>query len=136
MPCGKTFFTHRRSFQTIHASRYCRNQLPLVQEIANCYATIKIDRVHIPLFHVNAFTEQSFLGNPAAVCFLDSWLDEDRLRKVAAENNLSATAFLVPARAGYEMRWFTPRCEVKLCGHATLASGTSCLTYDSFRLIP
>jgi PhzF family phenazine biosynthesis protein len=93
-----------------------------LQEIAKCYATIKIDGVRIPLFHVDAFTEQPFRGNPAAVCFLDSWLDEDRLHKVAAENNLSETAFLVPVEAGYELRWFSPSCEVRLCGHATLAS--------------
>jgi PhzF family phenazine biosynthesis protein len=93
-----------------------------LQEIANCYVTIKIDRVRIPLFHVDAFTEQPFHGNPAAVCFLDSWLDEGQLRKVAAENNLSETAFLVPSKAGYELRWFSPSCEVRLCGHATLAS--------------
>jgi len=94
----------------------------LLQETANCYATIKIDGVRIPLFHVDAFAEQPFHGNPAAVCFLDSWLDEGRLRKVAAENNLSETAFLVPSKAGYELRWFSPCCEVRLCGHATLAS--------------
>lgn len=75
-----------------------------------------------PLFHVDAFTEQPFRGNPAAVCFLDSWLDEGLLRKVAAENNLSATAFLVPGKASSQLRWFTPRCEVRLCGHATLAA--------------
>ena len=78
--------------------------------------------MRIPLFHVDAFTEQPFRGNPAAVCLLNSWLDEGLLRKVAAENNLSATAFLVPWNSGYQLRWFTPRCEVKLCGHATLAS--------------
>ena len=83
--------------------------------------------MRIPLFHVDTFSEQPFRGNPAAVCFLDSWLDEGRLGKVAAENNLSETAFLVPAKAGpakagYELRWFTPRCEVRLCGHATLAA--------------
>jgi PhzF family phenazine biosynthesis protein len=78
--------------------------------------------MRIPLFHVDAFTEQGFRGNPAAICFLDSWLDEVLLRKVAAENNLPATAFLVPGEGGCELRWFTPRCEVKLCGHATLAS--------------
>jgi PhzF family phenazine biosynthesis protein len=94
----------------------------LLQEITNCYVRIKINRVRIPLFHVDAFTEQPFRGNPAAVCFLDSWLDEGRLRKVAAENNLSETAFLVPVLAGYELRWFSPSCEVRLCGHATLAS--------------
>lgn len=96
-----------------------RNQLPA---IADCYATIKIDGVHIPLFHVDAFTEQPFRGNPAAVCFLDAWLDEGQLRKVAAENNLSETAFLVPTQTGYQVRWFTPWCEVRLCGHATMAS--------------
>ena len=93
-----------------------------MQKIANCDAAIKINRVRIPVFHVDAFTEQPFRGNPAAVCFLDSWLDEGRLLKVAAENNLSATAFLVSGDRGYELRWFTPRCEVKLCGHATLAT--------------
>jgi PhzF family phenazine biosynthesis protein len=93
-----------------------------LQEIAKCNATIKIDGVRIPLFHVDAFTEQPFRGNPAAVCFLDSWLDEGRLHKVAAENNLSETAFLVAAKGGYELRWFSPCCEVRLCGHATLAS--------------
>jgi PhzF family phenazine biosynthesis protein len=94
----------------------------LLSQIANCYAAIKIERVRIPLFHVDAFTQQPFRGNPAAVCFLDSWLDEDQLHKVAAENNLSETAFLVPTQDGYELRWFSPSCEVRLCGHATLAS--------------
>jgi len=71
---------------------------------------------------VDAFTSRPFAGNPAAVCPLDRWLDDGLLRKVAAENNLSETAFLVPRDNHYELRWFTPRCEVKLCGHATLAS--------------
>jgi len=79
--------------------------------------------MRIPLFHVNAFTDQPFTGNPAAVCPLSVWLDDRTLRKVAAENNLSATAFLVSQDDGYELRWFTPRCELRLCGHATLASG-------------
>jgi PhzF family phenazine biosynthesis protein len=79
--------------------------------------------MQIPLFHVDAFTYQPFSGNPAAVCPLSSWLDDDWLRKVAAENNLSETAFLVPRDKGYDLRWFTPRCEVSLCGHATLAAG-------------
>jgi PhzF family phenazine biosynthesis protein len=76
----------------------------------------------VPLFHVDAFTDKPFAGNPAAVCPLESWLDDERLRAVAAENNLSETAYFVPHGDGYELRWFTPRCEVKLCGHATLAS--------------
>lgn len=78
----------------------------------------------IPLFHLNAFTDSRFGGNPAAVCLLNSWLDDGWLRKVAAENNLSATAFLVPSGEDYELRWFTPLCEIKLCGHATLAAAS------------
>src|SRR5579871_1510414 len=79
--------------------------------------------MHIPLFHVNAFTSAPFSGNPAAVCLLDSWLDDNLLLKVAAENALPATGFLVPSGGGYAIRWFTSQCEVKLCGHATLAAG-------------
>jgi len=78
--------------------------------------------MRIPLFHVDAFAEEPFGGNPAAVCLLDSWLDDEQLRKVAAENSLSATAFLVRKGRAYDLRWFTPRCEIRLCGHATLAS--------------
>jgi predicted PhzF superfamily epimerase YddE/YHI9 len=78
--------------------------------------------MHLRVFHVDAFTSHAFAGNPAAVCPLDSWLDDELLRLVAAENNLSETAYFVPQANFYELRWFTPRCEVKLCGHATLAS--------------
>ncbi len=83
---------------------------------------VKIDEMRIPLFHVDAFTDRPFMGNPAAVCILDFWLDDGFLRKVAAENNLPATAFLVPSKEGYDLRWFSPVCELKLCGHATLAA--------------
>jgi predicted PhzF superfamily epimerase YddE/YHI9 len=76
----------------------------------------------LPLFHVDAFTSKPFAGNPAAVCPLKHWLDDELLQAVASENNLSETAYFVPAGDYYELRWFTPRCEVKLCGHATLAS--------------
>jgi PhzF family phenazine biosynthesis protein len=84
--------------------------------------------MRIPLFHVDAFTNQPFRGNPAAVCLLDAWLDDGLLRKVAAENNLSATAFFVPGGSlpgigPCDLRWFTPTCEIRLCGHATLATG-------------
>jgi len=79
--------------------------------------------VRIPVFHVDAFAGRPHTGNPAAVCLLDWWLDDGLLRKVAAENNLPATAFLVPCGSAYELRWFTTRCEIRLCGHATLASG-------------
>ena len=76
----------------------------------------------LPVFRVDAFTAKPFAGNPAAVCPLAGWLDDGLLQAVAAENNLSETAFFVPIGDHYELRWFTPRCEVKLCGHATLAS--------------
>lgn len=76
----------------------------------------------LQLFHLNAFTAKPFKGNPAAVCPIAGWLDDEWMRAVAAENNLSETAFFVPRGDHYELRWFTPRCEVKLCGHATLAS--------------
>jgi predicted PhzF superfamily epimerase YddE/YHI9 len=76
----------------------------------------------LPVFHVDAFTSKPFTGNPAAVCPLAEWLDDGLLQAVAAENNLSETAYFVSRGDHYELRWFTPRCEVKLCGHATLAS--------------
>lgn len=78
--------------------------------------------MYLPVFHVDAFTARAFGGNPAAVCPLSEWLDDDLLRSVASENNLSETAFFVPNGDDYDLRWFTPRSEVKLCGHATLAS--------------
>ena len=77
----------------------------------------------IRLFHVDAFASAVFSGNPAAVCPLDRWLEEATMQAVAAENNLSETAFVVRDRDGWKIRWFTPTCEVDLCGHATLASG-------------
>jgi len=79
--------------------------------------------MQLAVYHFDAFTDQPFGGNPAAVCPLGSWLDDETLRKVAAENNLSATAFFVPKGPVYELRWFTPVCEIRLCGHATLAAG-------------
>jgi PhzF family phenazine biosynthesis protein len=77
----------------------------------------------IPLYIVNAFSHQHFGGNPAAVCPLGAWLPDELMQKIAAQHNLSETAFFVPAgRDGFHIRWFTPTCEVALCGHATLAS--------------
>jgi PhzF family phenazine biosynthesis protein len=74
------------------------------------------------LYQVDAFASEVFRGNPAAVCPLPAWLDDDLMQRIAAENNLSETAFLVGSDGLYRLRWFTPRAEVKLCGHATLAS--------------
>jgi PhzF family phenazine biosynthesis protein len=76
----------------------------------------------IPLYVFDSFTDQLFSGNPAAVCPLESWLDEDTMLAIAAENNLSETAFFVAENGGYRLRWFTPAIEVDLCGHATLAT--------------
>ena len=78
--------------------------------------------MRIKQYQVDAFTDRPFRGNPAAVCLLDAWPEDWLLQAIAAENNLSETAFLVPAEQGYELRWFTPLAEVDLCGHATLAS--------------
>lgn len=78
--------------------------------------------MRIPLYQVDAFTSKVFAGNPAAVCLLDRWLEDHVLQSIAAENNLSETAFLVPNESGFDLRWFTPLTEVALCGHATLAS--------------
>lgn len=77
----------------------------------------------IPLYQVDAFTDSVFKGNPAAICPLDEWLPTETMQAIAAENNLSETAFFVKNGAAYELRWFTPGVEVDLCGHATLASG-------------
>lgn len=76
----------------------------------------------VPYYRVNAFTQSQFAGNPAGVCFLDDWIEDDTLQAVATENDLSETAFLVGGGARYDLRWFTPEVEVDLCGHATLAS--------------
>lgn len=76
----------------------------------------------VPIFQVDAFTQEPFSGNPAAVCPLPQWPTEQWMQNVAAENNLSETAFVVKGNERYEIRWFTPSCEVDLCGHATLAS--------------
>ena len=87
----------------------------------------------IRLFQIDAFTDRVFTGNPAAVCPLDAWLPDARMQAIAAENNLSETAFFIRQEGGFGLRWFTPTCEVDLCGHATLASAyviLNCLEPD------
>ncbi|WP_324671321.1 PhzF family phenazine biosynthesis protein [Hymenobacter sp. GOD-10R] len=88
----------------------------------------------LPLYQVDAFTDQVFAGNPAAVCPLTEWLPADMMQAIAAENNLAETAFFVP-RGGneYDLRWFTPAVEVELCGHATLASAHVLLRHLNFK---
>jgi len=76
----------------------------------------------IRLYQIDAFTDKLFSGNPAAVCPLQEWLDDALLQKIAMENNLAETTFYVKKENEYEIRWFTPKVEVDLCGHATLAA--------------
>jgi PhzF family phenazine biosynthesis protein len=83
----------------------------------------------LPMWQVDAFTSRRFGGNPACVVALEQWLDDATLQAIAAENNLSETAFLVPEHEEYAIRWFTPAIEVKLCGHATLASAHVVFTH-------
>lgn len=78
--------------------------------------------MELPIYQVDAFADRVFGGNPAAVMPLAHWLDDVTLQAIAMENNLSETAFLAACEGGYELRWFTPSVEVKLCGHATLAA--------------
>src|SRR5687768_6809541 len=80
------------------------------------------EAMRIPIVIVDAFSRRLFGGNPAAVCVLEHWPEEHLLQSIAAENNLSETAFLVGEGATFELRWFTPAAEIDLCGHATLAS--------------
>ncbi len=84
--------------------------------------------MRIPIYQIDAFTNRPFSGNPAAVMPLETWLPDTTLQSIAAENNLSETAFFVPEEKGYHIRWFTPKVEVDLCGHATLASAYVILT--------
>ena len=78
--------------------------------------------MRLEYYHVDAFAEVAFSGNPAGVCFLDRWLPDDVMQKIALENSVPETAFIVTGANDYRIRWFTPKVEVDLCGHATLAS--------------
>ena len=78
--------------------------------------------MELEIYKVDAFCQDIFSGNPAAVCPLEQWLDESLMQNIAAENNLAETAFYVPKGEQFEIRWFTPAVEVDLCGHATLAA--------------
>ncbi|MEL7122418.1 MAG: PhzF family phenazine biosynthesis protein [Bacteroidota bacterium] len=77
---------------------------------------------NLTIYQVDAFGDATFKGNPAAVCPLMYWFEDDILQKIAMENNLSETAFTIPTANGFRIRWFTPNKEVRLCGHATLAT--------------
>lgn len=88
--------------------------------------------MNIPIYQVDAFTNQPMGGNPAAVCPLNEWLTDETMQNIAAENNLSETAFFVKRDDHYEIRWFTPTIEINLCGHATLA--TAHVIFDCLNL--
>lgn len=89
--------------------------------------------MEIDLYQVDAFAEQVFKGNPAAVCPLDAWIADELLQNIAQANNLSETAFFVPYQDKFQLRWFTPSHEVDLCGHATLAAAYVLFTHLSYQ---
>jgi PhzF family phenazine biosynthesis protein len=92
------------------------------QIVTYCKGLHTGENMLIPIFQIDAFTDRTFRGNPAAVCFLEAWPEDALMQSIAAENHLSETAFLVCDGERYGLRWFTPQTEVDLCGHATLAS--------------
>lgn len=88
-------------------------------------------------YQIDAYTDHVFGGNPAAVCPLESWPSDAVMQSIAAENNLSETAFFVAEEEGFRLRWFAPLSEVDMCGHATLASAYvlfECLAYPGQRI--
>jgi PhzF family phenazine biosynthesis protein len=85
--------------------------------------------MRIPIYQIDAFTDELYKGNPAAVCLLESWPADHILQSIAAENNLSETAFCLSENDHYDLRWFTPQAEIDLCGHATLASAYVIMEY-------
>jgi PhzF family phenazine biosynthesis protein len=90
----------------------------------------------IPFFQVDAFAERPLTGNPAAVMPLEKWIDDGLMQAIAAENNLSETAFTVPSEqegTDFDLRWFTPVAEVEMCGHATIAAGHILMTGHAVR---
>lgn len=86
----------------------------------------------LSIYQIDAFANNPFEGNPAAVCPLQSWLPDEVMQSIAEENNLSETAFFVQTEHGFHIRWFTPVAEVDLCGHATLASAYVIFTFLGF----
>lgn len=84
------------------------------------------------IYQIDTFTDTIFSGNPAAICPLSEWLDDEIMQKIAAENNLSETAFYVKTNEHFEIRWFTPAVEVDLCGHATLAAAFVLFEYEAY----
>lgn len=92
------------------------------------YEAVKVV-LEMRCYVVDAFSDQIFKGNPAAVCILEKWIDNDLMQNIAKENNLSETAFAVAGNGCYELKWFTPGGEIDLCGHATLATAFVIMNY-------
>ncbi|MGQ1787055.1 PhzF family phenazine biosynthesis protein [Saccharicrinis sp. GN24d3] len=88
--------------------------------------------MHTQIYLVDAFADELFKGNPAAIVKLNKWLDEDLMQKIASENNLAETGFIAPVDNKLHIRWFTPTTEVDLCGHATLAAAHILFTHEDF----
>ena len=88
--------------------------------------------MNLRLYQLDAFTDTLFAGNPAAVVPLQDWIQDELMQKIAAENNLAETAFYVPSDAGFHIRWFTPKVEVDLCGHATLATAYVIFSVENY----
>ena len=84
--------------------------------------------MRIPIYQVDAFADAVFSGNPAAVCPLDQWLPSETMQAIAEENNLSETAFFLPNGNTFDIRWFTPKAEIDLAGHPTLATAHTIFT--------
>ncbi len=90
------------------------------------------------IYQIDAFANRLFEGNPAMVCPLEEWISDDLMQQIAAENNLSETAFFVKSNSKYALRWFTPKSEVDMCGHATLAAAYvlfECMNYNDEMII-
>jgi len=85
--------------------------------------------MQIPIYHVDAFTDKIFCGNPAAVCILSKWLSDEELHAIAKENNLPVTAFLVREENKFNIRWITPEYELDICGHGSLSAGYVIFNY-------
>jgi PhzF family phenazine biosynthesis protein len=111
-------------------------QSPTIRSLAALAFALKprdSDGMTIPYYEVLAFTSRLFAGNPAGVCILNEWLPDQLLQKIAAENNLAETAFLIERDSFYDIRWMTPAVEMDLCGHATLASAHVLFQHVGFR---
>ncbi len=100
----------------------CRNNYEALIHYVWCFPLLTRKIKTVKQYIVDAFTNEPFKGNPAAVCVMDEWPNDEWMQKLAAENRLSETAYIVYEPAGWRLRWFTPSVEVELCGHATLAS--------------